>query len=86
MSFYFANYCFDKYKQFLKEGAQIYFKTDDDGLFKESIQYFNETGFKILKETYDLHSENCNDNIETEHEKMFSSKGIKIKALIAEKI
>ena len=40
--------------------------------------------FEILKKTYDLHSENIfGENIETEHEKMFSEQGIKIKALIA---
>ena len=34
--------------------------------------------------TYDLHSEPIFEkNIETEHEKMFSEQGIKIKALIA---
>ena len=43
-----------------------------------------ETGFKILKKTYDLHNEPIfENNIVTEHEKMFSDEGIKIKALIA---
>ena len=73
------------YKQFLKSGAQIYFKTDDDGLFNDSLQYFEESGFEILSKTYDLHSEDIfqGNNIVTEHEKMFSDEGIKIKALIA---
>ena len=75
----------EKYKTFLKENGEIYFKTDDDDLFNESINYFEETGFKIIKKTYDLHSEkDFWENIETEHEKMFSEKGIKIKALIAQ--
>ena len=74
----------EKYKEFLKPNAEIYFKTDDDDLFNSSIGYFEETGFEILKKTYDLHSENIfEENIETEHEKMFSDQGIKIKALIA---
>ena len=38
----------------------------------------------IDKKTYDLHKEPIfENNIETEHEKMFSEQGIKIKALIA---
>ena len=74
----------EKYKEFLKPNAEIYFKTDDDDLFNSSLGYFQETGFEILKKTYDLHGENIfEENIETEHEKMFSEQGIKIKALIA---
>ena len=43
----------------------------------------DENGFEIVKITYDLHSENVQDNIVTEHEEMFSKQGIKIKALVA---
>ena len=73
----------EKYKQIISPNAEIYFKTDDDELFEASLTYFEESGFKIIKKTYDLYSENAPDNIITEHEKMFSEQGIKIKALIA---
>ena len=75
----------EKYKEFLVPGGKIYFKTDDDGLFESSLGYFEEAGFEIVKKTYDLHNEDIfnGKNIETEHEKMFSEQGIKIKALIA---
>ena len=74
----------EKYKQFLKSDGEIYFKTDDDDLFNSSLIYFEECGFNIIKKTYDLHKEPIfEQNIETEHEKMFSEQGIKIKALIA---
>ena len=74
----------EKYKEFLKKDGEIYFKTDDDGLFESSLIYFEEAGFKIIKKTYDLHKEPIFErNIETEHEKMFTEQGIKIKALIA---
>lgn len=74
----------EKYKTFLAEGAQIYFKTDDDDLFNDSIRYFENSGFKIENKTYDLVNETRFwENIETEHEKMFKEQGIKIKALIA---
>lgn len=77
----------EKYKEFLAEGAEIYFKTDDDDLFESSLGYFEETGFKIISKTYDLHTTPIWDNnIETEHEKMFCEQGIKIKALIAKTI
>lgn len=74
----------EKYKTFLSKDGEVYFKTDDDDLFTASLTYFEETGFEIVKKTYDLHSEkDFWENIETEHEKMFSEQGIKIKALIA---
>ena len=74
----------EKYKVFLKEKGKVYFKTDDDDLFNSSLNYLKEAGFEVIKKTYDLHSEpDFWDNIETEHEKMFSEQGIKIKALIA---
>ena len=74
----------EKYKEFLKKDGEIYFKTDDGGLFESSLIYLEEAGFKIIKKTYDLHSEPIFEkNIETEHEKMFTEQGIKIKALIA---
>lgn len=74
----------EKYKEFLKPNAEVYFKTDDDGLFESSLTYFEESGFEIIKNTYDLHADPIFErNIETEHEKMFSEQGIRIKALIA---
>ena len=76
----------EKYREFLKDGGEIYFKTDDDDLFNSSLIYLKESGFEVLNKTYDLHKENIfGKNIETEHEKMFSEQGIKIKALIAKK-
>ncbi len=77
----------EKYKEFLKPNGEIYFKTDDDDLFNSTLIYLNESGFEILSKTYDLHKEPIFEkNIETEHEKMFSEQGIKIKALIAKLI
>lgn len=72
------------YKEFLVENGEIYFKTDSDELFEASLEYFEQEGFDIIKKTYDLHQEQIfEENIVTEHEKMFSEEGIKIKALIA---
>lgn len=75
----------EKYKQFLKEKGEIYFKTDDDELFEATLNYLEESGFEVIKKTYDLHQNPIfENNIETEHEKMFSEQGIKIKACIAQ--
>ena len=54
------------------------------GLFNDSLKYFEEAGFEITNKTYDLHINNIfGVNIETEHEKMYTEEGKKIKALIA---
>uniref|UniRef100_UPI003FEF8985 tRNA (guanosine(46)-N7)-methyltransferase TrmB n=1 Tax=Ruminococcus bromii TaxID=40518 RepID=UPI003FEF8985 len=73
----------EMYKTFLKPDSEIRFKTDDDELFDESLEYFEQSGYEILYLTRDLHASDVTDNIETEHEKMFSEEGIKIKYLIA---
>ncbi len=73
------------YRQFLKDGGEVHFKTDDDELFEESLVYFEECGFRITYLTYDLHTAGYEPNIMTEHEKMFSDEGIPIKFLIAVK-
>ena len=73
----------EMYKKFLKKDAEIRFKTDDDELFDESLEYFEQSGYEITYLTRDLHNSDVKDNIETEHEKMFSAEGIKIKYLIA---
>ncbi|MFW2500234.1 tRNA (guanosine(46)-N7)-methyltransferase TrmB [Clostridium diolis] len=75
----------EQYKTFLKSEGEIYFKTDDDELFEESLEYFNEAGFRIKYITYDLHNSDVEGNVQTEHEKMFSEQGIKIKFLVAMK-
>jgi tRNA (guanine-N7-)-methyltransferase len=71
------------YRDFLTDDAVIYFKTDDDELFEESIGYFEQAGYTIRFITRDLHHSEVRDNIMTEHEKMFSDEGIPIKYLEA---
>lgn len=71
------------YKTFLANGGEVHFKTDDDNLFSDSLTYFEKVGYEVFWKTYDLHSENIERNIVTEHENMFSEQGIKIKALKA---
>ena len=84
---------FDKnllnYKNFLSDDGKIFFKTDNDELFEDSLKYFSKAGYKIDKFTYDLAGEKAfwdgEENLKTEHERMFEADGIKIKALIASK-
>lgn len=71
------------YRTFLSGDAVIYFKTDDDDLFEDSVGYFEEAGYHIRYITRDLHHSDVTDNIMTEHERMFSEEGIPIKYLKA---
>ena len=75
-----------QYREFLKDGGEIRFKTDNDDLFLSSKRYFTECGFELTFVTEDLHNSGFEDNIMTEHEKMFSEQGIPIKFLIAKKL
>jgi tRNA (guanine-N7-)-methyltransferase len=82
-----------QYRRFLKDEGEIWFKTDDDELFYESIPYFYEAGFDVIFRTYDLAEETKSGcavfgdrrliNFCTEHERMFTEEGKKIKMLIA---
>ena len=73
----------EMYKTFLKKDAEIRFKTDDDELFEESVEYFEQSGYEIKFITRDLHASDVKDNIVTEHERMFTEEGKKIKYLVA---
>ena len=75
-----------QYRAFLEDGGEIYFKTDDDDLFRDSLEYFPASGYEITWKTFDLHENEPAWNIRTEHEGMFTEMGIKIKALIARKL
>ncbi|MBQ9743216.1 MAG: tRNA (guanosine(46)-N7)-methyltransferase TrmB [Ruminococcus sp.] len=72
-----------QYIEILPVGGEIRFKTDNDELFDDSLEYFAECGFEITYMTRDLHHSDITDNIVTEHEKMFSDEGILIKYLTA---
>lgn len=75
----------NQYRVFLKDGCEIHFKTDDDELFEESLDYFKEANFEVTYLTRDLHASDYQYNLVTEHERMFSEEGKKIKFLIAVK-
>ena len=71
------------YRSFLTKDGVIYFKTDDNELFEDSVGYFEEAEYNIRYITRDLHNSDITGNIVTEHEKMFSDEGVPIKYLEA---
>lgn len=76
----------NSYKKFLKPGGEIWFKTDDRGLFDDSQEYFKECGFQLNHVTYDLHNSGFEDNIVTEYEAKFTELGMKTMFLVAKNL
>ena len=74
-----------QYREFLVDGGEIWFKTDDDALFDDSIAYFKECGFTLQYLTRDLHASGFSPNYVSEHEALFTAQGVKTKFLIAAK-
>lgn len=69
------------YRKILKKDGMLIFKTDNENLFDFSMEEFLSSGLQILYHTKDLHNENTKiskENIMTEYEYNFSSKGYKI--------
>ena len=74
------------YREFLKPGAMVYFKTDDDDLYLSSRSYFLAESFELKVDVKDLHQAGLLEdvcNFTTEHELMFSQRGVPIKFLKA---
>ena len=74
----------EDYRKVLKKDGGIFFKTDNRGLFDYSVESFKASGWRLENITYDLHSSAfAADNVMTEYEKNFSSKGMPIHRLEA---
>lgn len=79
------------YREFLKtydacfkSNAKIEMKTDNDGLFESSLVELSHNGYKLDEVILDLEASG-KDNVKTEYEIKFGSKGFKIKYLKASK-
>ena len=76
----------ERYSQVLVKGGDLIFKTDNRSLFDYSLSQIEIKDWKVDNVTYDLHnSEYAKDNIMTEYEEKFSSKGKPICRLVASK-
>lgn len=60
------------FESVFKNNKEIMMKTDNRHLFEYSLISFNNNDYKIKEISLDLHSDDCNDNIETEYERKFS--------------
>lgn len=74
-----------QYREFLTDGGEIWFKTDDMPLFTESLPYFEACGFEMRYLVNDLHAAGFTPNYISEHEKKFTELGVPIKFVIFRK-
>lgn len=75
----------EKYDIIFKSDRKIRLKTDNEKLFEYSLVSLSNYGYKIIDLSLDLHKKEDYNNIMTEYEKKFSSKGCKIYMLNAVK-
>ncbi|MBQ6297184.1 MAG: tRNA (guanosine(46)-N7)-methyltransferase TrmB [Selenomonadaceae bacterium] len=66
------------YRKILKRDGEIYFKTDNRGLFDFSLEQFAIAGLEVRDITNDLHANEPSENIRTEYENKFSAAGVPI--------
>ena len=74
-----------KYDNIFKGKKEIIQKTDNINLFSYSLTSLSLYGYKFDYVTLDLLSENDLDNVLTEYESKFNSKGVRICKLVAHK-
>ena len=72
------------YRSVLKDGGEIWFKTDNDDLFEFSLEQFAENGFSLHEVTRDLHA-NGPVGVMTDYEQKFHAEGITINRCVARK-
>ncbi len=75
----------NKYENIFKNRKTIFMKTDNIDLFSFSIESLSCFGYTLKNVTLDLVNSNFEENIMTEYEKKFSSKGVRINRLEAYK-
>lgn len=65
----------EQYKEVLVEGGQLQFKTDNRGLFEFSLEHLNNYGMTFDEINLNVHENESPENIRTEYEDKFSSRG-----------
>ena len=68
----------EKYKGLFGSEGEIFFKTDNRGLFEFSLNELCGNGWLLSNISLDLHSSGFEGNIMTEYEEKFSSRGFPI--------
>ncbi|MCD8205710.1 MAG: tRNA (guanosine(46)-N7)-methyltransferase TrmB [Clostridia bacterium] len=70
------------YREFLKDGGEVWQKTDSAFLYEFSLESFRQCAFDITFAA-DIMKEQFEGNIVTEHEEMFMERGLPIYRIVA---
>ena len=70
------------YRQVLRDGAQIHFKTDNSGLFEFSVEEFPQFGFTLSEVNRNLHEQGP-VGVMTDYEAKFYEQGLPIHRCVA---
>lgn len=73
-----------EYYRVLTKGGRLIFKTDNSDLFKDSLEYFENSSFKLISYTENYLGDDEFDT-STEYEEFFREEGTPIKRVIYEK-
>ena len=73
-----------EYYNILKDDGKLIFKSDNDVLFNDSVEYLKESQFKLLDITYDYDGLDPYDAL-TEYESRFRGLNVPIKRFIVGK-
>ena len=65
----------ERYKKLLKEDGKIILKTDNQGFFEDSLEYFLSNGFVLEDKWLDFRSEEHPEDAITEYERRFMDLG-----------
>lgn len=72
------------YRDILRDGGEIHFKTDNRDLFEFSLVQFPKAGYTLSQVTRDLHSKGV-QGIMTDYEEKFHLQGVPIRRCVAAK-
>lgn len=80
-----SNKFLKRYDNLFKKDKNIIMKTDNRKLFEFSIISFVDYNYKIREISLDLYNDNIKDNVQTEYERKFHSKGYPIYKITVKK-
>ena len=72
------------YRDILKPGGEIWFKTDNVPLFQWSLEQFENEGWQLSQVTEDLHAQGP-QGVMTDYEAKFYGQGVPINRLVAKR-
>ncbi len=68
----------ERYRRVMSADAELHLKTDNRGFFEYSLLVFSALGLRLRSLSLDLHAQEPADNVRTEYEELWASRGYPI--------